>query len=449
MSTAKGPQSITIRSYDVGFGDCFLLTFHYARPEPEDRHILIDFGSFPQKKIGKQSILDRVADEIVRDCGGTLHAVVATHRHADHINGLRTDSKTKSGPGDKIAGCRPKVVIQPWTEDPHAQPDAKTASRPLPAGNRAFVASLHSMQQIAAFALREAEQNKGLLKEVSGLGIQKTRELAFLGGNNISNRSAVENLMAMGSRKGSKAFYVHYGSQSGLEKILPGVTTYVLGPPTLEQSSSIREQRQSDPDEFWQLVAAGMPKSGPSKGRLPFAHSTVDRRAKSRPYTRWLVPRLRALRGDQLLDIVRKLDDQMNNTSVILAFRTKNQVLLFPGDAQIENWSYALKEAENSARVRKLLQGVTFYKVGHHGSRNATPRSLWDGFAQKDSTDGPLTTMLSTESGHHGSSVNKSEVPRKTLVDELIKHTHFFTTEKIKGERPKQKGTKHVVQLPA
>jgi hypothetical protein len=30
--------------YNVGFGDCFLLTFEYRRPR-KDQHILIDFGS--------------------------------------------------------------------------------------------------------------------------------------------------------------------------------------------------------------------------------------------------------------------------------------------------------------------------------------------------------------------------------------------------------------------
>ena len=28
--------------YNVGFGDCFLVTFHYAK---SDRHMLVDYGS--------------------------------------------------------------------------------------------------------------------------------------------------------------------------------------------------------------------------------------------------------------------------------------------------------------------------------------------------------------------------------------------------------------------
>ena len=63
MATTK-PNRITLRSYQVGFGDCFLMTFHYKK---FDRHILIDFGStgIPKtsesKKIGADKLMTRVA----------------------------------------------------------------------------------------------------------------------------------------------------------------------------------------------------------------------------------------------------------------------------------------------------------------------------------------------------------------------------------------------------
>ena len=39
---AKSPKKVKIRTYNVGFGDCFLLSFDYGGSE---RHVLIDFGS--------------------------------------------------------------------------------------------------------------------------------------------------------------------------------------------------------------------------------------------------------------------------------------------------------------------------------------------------------------------------------------------------------------------
>ena len=92
---AKQPTSIEIRSYQVGFGDCFLLSFVYGKKDT--RHVLIDFGTTGLPNNGKPSDhMKRVADEIAKvvGTGNRLTAVVATHRHADHISGFATDGKT-------------------------------------------------------------------------------------------------------------------------------------------------------------------------------------------------------------------------------------------------------------------------------------------------------------------------------------------------------------------
>jgi beta-lactamase superfamily II metal-dependent hydrolase len=91
-------------------------------------------------------------------------------------------------------------------------------------------------------------------------------------------------------------------------------------------------------------------------------------------------------RGEQLLQIVRSLDQEMNNTSVILLFQIGKKKLLFPGDAQIENWQFALQQK----KYRSLLSSVNLYKVGHHGSRNATPKSLWKLFKNKSERRPPI-----------------------------------------------------------
>jgi len=144
---------------------------------------------------------------------------------------------------------------------------------------------------------------------------------------------------------------------------------------------------------------------------------------------RWLIFHSRAARSTQLLQIVRVLDDAMNNTSVILVMEVNGKRLLFPGDAQIENWQYALGRAD----AKKLLGGVNFYKVGHHGSRNATPKSLWALFKNRSKTKsaGRLQSLMSTMAGKHGSVDKKSEVPRKTLVNALKEETDLYTTQDL------------------
>lgn len=404
-----GPKRITVRSYQVGFGDCFLLGFHYSR---SSRYVLIDFGSTALPRNRLKNHMVRVAEAIKEESDGKLHAVVATHRHKDHVSGFSTRADG-TGPGDIIASLNPDVVIQPWTEDPHAAPNARGPTRVSQSG-RAFVGMLNDLNAVAS----------AVQKQATALSPRSTlrREIEFLGETNLANRSAVENLMSMGGEHR----YVHFGAGSGLK--LPGVRVRVLGPPTLEQSGTIRKQRHKDESEFWHFMAMAEELGSTTTGVLFPRHV---HRSKSRPKrTRWIIQRIKQLRPRQLRAIVRALDKALNNTSVILLFEVGEHKLLFPGDAQLENWAFALSKPE----IKALLEDVTLYKVGHHGSLNATPKSLWFNFEKRsESEDEPdrLVTMVSTMKGKHGSVRRDTEVPRRALVDELEHFSHFHTTEKL------------------
>jgi hypothetical protein len=409
------PDKVSIRTYHVGFGDCFLVSFHYA--DAGERHILVDFGSTGLPDGTPPSRMMDVAHDIRDRCGGKLHAVVATHRHKDHISGFATQSGG-SGTGDVIRALRPDVVIQPWTEQPDLAVDATA-----PDAHQA--SALGFMQEVAAGALAEAAR-ANFDAAVSG-------QLGFIGDDNLPNLSAVKNLMTMAPDGGAR--YVCFGGDAGLGAVLPGVDVRVLGPPTVDQSAAIRNEASKNKDEFWQFQALAMAR-GDSSAAGPGSASPVlfpSHVVKGPPYpvdTRWLIFHARARRGDQLLQIVRVLDEAMNNTSVILLFEIGDTLLLFPGDAQIENWSYALSKADVMAKLAK----VNLYKVGHHGSLNATPKSLWKLF-QHRSTDAHapdrLVSLMSTMAGKHGHVEGHTEVPRSTLVTALKSETNLFTTEDL------------------
>src|SRR5262249_52236019 len=156
---AAAPSSITIRMYNVGFGDCFLLSFQYAKGL---RHMLVDFGSTsaPKHRERKQDYMQRVADDIKAVCNGKLHVLVASHRHRDHISGFSTDVAT----GKTIAALQPDHIIQPWTEDPRAPTTALTATSSIYTDGKAdpqkmtahFLGSLNDMHAVAESIKRRA-----------------------------------------------------------------------------------------------------------------------------------------------------------------------------------------------------------------------------------------------------------------------------------------------------
>jgi hypothetical protein len=437
------PVKATLCTYQVGFGDCFLLSFHYDGAT--ERHILIDFGTTKLPEHMPHNQMTRVAENIKERCQGKLQMVVATHRHKDHISGFATNGQ---GTGEIIRGCNPDVVIQPWTEAPEAQPDATQPVHGLINPNdfakspqALYISSLQNMHIFAEAALHEARHLADEQKFNKTLSKSQFEQLSFLAfDNGIKNESAVTNLNSMGSER----HYVHFGyDKLDVSQLLPGVTIHILGPPTLEQHAEIQKQKSADKDEFWMLQAGQHNFWAAQAATLGLSDNLMNDQDELFPgaeayrdvapsHARGFIRRIRAMRADQLLQIVRILDNVLNNTSVILLFEVAGKKLLFPGDAQIENWEYALQQKE----VLRLLKDTDLYKVGHHGSRNATPKTLWGNFSRKSDNHitNRLQTVASTLEGKHGDEEKHSEVPRISLVKELKGKSDYYTTQQMRSK---------------
>lgn len=386
--------------YQVGFGDCFLLSFRYDSALDDgrqERHLLIDFGS-TEWPDGFKPRYPEIANDIAARTAGSLDAIVITHRHRDHLSGYANDAAA-----DTIAGLSPKVVLRPWTEDPDV---AETATGPafVGAGSHAFARGL-----VQAQAFAEA------VTEVISEGARGFRgNLRALAFEQLKNQEAITRLDALAQATSSGGDYLFAGQPSRLEALLPGVTTSVLGPPTIEQWPQVAGSRADDP-EYW-IRQRGLLASMLETVDAPTqAVRLADKLAELEPGPmRWIVERLYEQQTHSLLRIVRTLDDALNNTSLILVFQTGTRTLLFPGDAQIENWSFAFSQAGALAPESPLEQ-VDLYKVGHHGSRNASPRSLVGAWGARAK---PLTSLMSTKPGVHGES-EETAVPRTTLCEAL------------------------------
>lgn len=405
-SAARGvrPKQVSVTMYDVGFGDCFLLTFSYKNKK--DRHVLIDCGSTSKPK----AHMSKVVDQLIKDCNGHVDAIVATHRHKDHISafGLK-------GIGDKLKSLKPDIVIQPWTE----HPDAAKAARKAP--SVFSKKAVHHMKGLEAAQDFAKHLTDNATRVLAVAGPRTRRQLSKIASLSIPNKKAILCLTSMCDNRA----YVYAGSSSGLEKLLPGVRVHVLGPPTLEQTKNIRRQTPWDEDEFWKLHAKLAASSGSNvataRGHsVEFPKVRTSSIARAPSYVKWIIQKLDFQQLEYAKRIVHSLDNAINNTSVILMFEVGNKALLFPGDAQLENWQYALGNKDNEA----LLKITSLYKVGHHGSTNATPQSLWKLFRRRRARRQRLISLLSTEREHH------SKVPRQSLVNALQSETALHSTQR-------------------
>jgi hypothetical protein len=408
--------------YRVGFGDAYLLTFEYDAPLEDgrqQRHVVVDCGTTKRDETGPR--IDEVATLIAEHCGGQLDVLVVTHRHRDHLSAFANDKAVKA-----LDPLAPKLVVRPWTDDPAIPIDATApatgAAANLDDRSRRFAASLRAGQDAAALIGAALQHD---IRTTRGM----RRELGTLALDQIKNKEAVDHLDALAAA--AEATYVAFGGDTRISEFVPGVRVDVLGPPTVAQWPQVTSQRSEDPDEFWMLhrslvdngfSEAGIDPVDPSRWAVLLDDNGLGP-------ARWLLERLDEQRVASLLRIVRTFDSALNNTSLVLLVTAGDRRLLFSGDAQIENWSFCLQNIQEMQEIRAALGTIDLYKVGHHGSRNATPRSLfalWNG----DGPRRPMTALMSTLAGVHGERA-ATAVPRATLVKALRERATLHATDEL------------------
>ena len=132
------PVRVRVRMYQVGFGDCFLVTIEYdgaGGNTRAERHILFDCGSTSGPDDRPVNMAD-IADLIAEHTHGSLDVLVVTHRHRDHLLGFGDTHGA-----EVFRTLAPKLVLRPWTEDPTLPATADAcgvnASRPGPGSSSA------------------------------------------------------------------------------------------------------------------------------------------------------------------------------------------------------------------------------------------------------------------------------------------------------------------------
>jgi hypothetical protein len=371
--------------YCHGLGDCFLLRFD--TPNESMFNVLIDCGIYKTSPDAAK-LMTQVVDDVVATTAGRIDVLVSTHEHWDHISGFGQAIQKFEAETTTVGG-----VWQAWTEDPknplanQLRGKYEKAKEKLIGMMRLAHASLDGAQ---ATALDDAFHIMGFF------GIERV-------GTDSEATGAYKLIKELLASK--NPLYCSPG------EVLPlgdtGVKVFVLGPPASEML--LRKQNIAKEDAFEKQQMAFFDSFDAMLGAV---EAGMDGNAKndklSRPFdVGYEVPveiaqqseffqthygfdlehseafrTINDLIYETLGGLALRMDRYINNTSLVLAFRLPNgNVLLFPGDAQGGNWkSWAdpdkpLEFEAEKTNAHQLLKSTVFYKVSHHGSHNATPRT--------------------------------------------------------------------------
>lgn len=359
-------RAIRVRMYDIGFGDCFLLFVPTAEGE---KKILVDCGSIKKHTKSAGEIAGRVVEDVTgEDDTPRIDVVIATHRHRDHVSGF----------DDPIwATVEVGEVWLPWTEDPNDPTAVDILHR-----QHGFALALHGF-------LTRLGADTGLL------------DFAL---NALSNEQAMETLHGGFAGSPRRRFLPGADRRSRtLETdVLPGVRTFVLGP-----------SRDQD------VIAAMTPPAGTTFLRLASLANRQDGGEElPRPFdSGWELDHAPIALADNDREAIRSIgagteealaaaiDSAVNGTSLMLVLQVGRRHLLLPGDAQWGTWKAALEDST----WRSLLAKTDFFKVGHHGSHNATPIEFVEETLRDD-----FWAMIPVHP--HG---RFKDIPRKPLVKAL------------------------------
>lgn len=390
---ATGDDRIRVRMYRQGLGDCFLLSFGNGASQ---RHALIDCGSLGSTTTGVK--LAEVVDDIVKETGGELELLIATHEHHDHVSAFGTQRT-------KFDGIQVKHVWLAWTENP-ADKLAQTIAKSKKDLGAALAAALPALRAAPA----GSSAARGVDAVTGMLGWFGTDEM--LGADKF--RAGVDAAMDyVRTKDGAKVEFLKPGEMRE-EAWLPGFRVYVLGPPRSERA--LRDTGEKGSADLYSLTNGLRSAAEFSQAGRPYASFAVgeeDRDVRARfesqspfepRYRCELIDRetRKRLLGDydaealnwrridsdwlsSASDLALQLDNLTNNTSLALAIEriADGKVLLFPADAQQGSWLSwhdagmewkvpSAGGATRSVRTTDLLERTVFYKVGHHGSHNAT-----------------------------------------------------------------------------
>lgn len=345
-SSAASRKEVRIRMYNVGFGDAFLVLIP---TNGKERRVLFDCGSVEAAKdLPIASIVDRIIKDVTDPDGvPRIDVVVATHRHKDHVSGFGNA---------KWSSVEVKEVWMPWTEDPTDAEGRK----------------IRDIQSGLALALNASLAKPAVGLSAAELNARRRSQEIVANALMLTNEKEMKTLHSGFSGNPERRFLPTKTDSRLLKtEALPGVKIHVLGPS--RERDVIRDMDPPKGESFLRMRAAlnadtNLP---PAPFAVEFRHKDYAGGGTFLPTDRDGIKRAGALTD---LAVAVALDKAVNGTSLMLILEVAGTFFLFPGDAQWGTWNAAMQDPE----WKQMMKNLAFYKIGHHGSHNATPKDFVD-----------------------------------------------------------------------
>jgi beta-lactamase superfamily II metal-dependent hydrolase len=441
-AAASDPANIRVRMYRVGFGDFFLLT---VPGKNGPAHILIDCGVHAAN-IGS---IDKCVKDMMKETSNHLALVILTHYHADHMSGFASNY-------DDFAQFEVGAVWITNRLDPTNDDSSK------------FLAQLTNVAQQLKMQLGARDDDAAVEahhKVENALGVSEN-------GGGGGNAKALK--LLQGGFKNKPPVYYYQGGDTPIlpDELVGMITAELLGPSPKDSGGEFAASDNKTEQYLAALGDEGVPDATRVQpfhdGKWPasaadYPAKTFDEfdtgavahppKAKGDGASR-LEDILASMQPDSLAAAADKLDGTLNNQSLVVLFTCNGKKLLFVGDAQWGNWAYWLYDKGVTGsdpgitdHAKEILGSVDFYKVGHHGSTNATPIPAVGALNQD------CASMCSTATGAYGSPARKTEVPRTALMDALEERTgkRLVRSDWVPapGHEPDPQAREELEELPA
>jgi len=360
-------MSLTIRAYNVLFGDCLLVSWDESDGE---HHAWIDFGNFHNDP---NAVFTPVYNDVLERTEGKLDLVVISHRHMDHLEGFYS-LRSKFEDDFEISRL--------WYA--HVTP------------------ALEDQFEMAERAIR------GLIPDSVRIG---DGDLARIYRNNfgVLGLTIVERMeRVLDTLQYDEAHAVH--RETNVQDVMPpGVSRLKIEILAPEQDSSVYFEPLEHPlqtrarlDAHFERAAQGVESPG---GNDPFASSSVLPAIDSPLMKLADFARLRRKLRTGGLDLLGAVDKTRNNTSMVLRLTYSGKRLLLAADAEEKSWE--LMRNNDDVNLSSHLM-----KVSHHGSINASPSwSYREVITRRRQSNAAL---VSTDRTRY---TGTNEVPKEEVVD--------------------------------